>query len=105
MTAAADDDSRREIERMRARIDELDDQIVRLLAERTAAVRVLSEHKSDEAAVRSPDRVHQVLQRVEALAERHGMPPEIARETYRTLIDQLTRLQLDRLAERQGRAT
>lgn len=90
---------------MRVRIDELDDQIVRLLAERTAAVRVLTEHKSSEAAVRSPDRVHQVLQRVEALAGQHGMPPEIARETYRTLINQLTRMQMDRLAERQGTPT
>ncbi|RZU53884.1 isochorismate pyruvate lyase [Krasilnikovia cinnamomea] len=91
-----------EIDRMRNRIDELDEQIVALLAERTAAVRILTEHKTDEAAVRSPDRVRAVLARVEMLAERHGMPPRIARETYRALIEELTAMQLVRLARRRG---
>ncbi|SHN13235.1 chorismate mutase [Cryptosporangium aurantiacum] len=91
-----------EIGRMRHRIDEIDEQIVGLLAERTAAVRILTEHKTDEDAVRSTDRVRQVLARVEMLAERHDMPPQIARETYRSLIDQLTTMQLERLAQRRG---
>jgi chorismate mutase len=102
VTTGGPDAARAEIDRMRRRIDELDEQIVRLLAERTAVVRALTEHKSDEAAVRSPDRVRQVLDRVEALAERHEMPPEVARETYRALIEQLTRMQLELLARRRG---
>jgi isochorismate pyruvate lyase len=92
------------IDQARQQIDELDRQIVALLAERTRVVAVLTEHKTDEAAVRSPDRVRQVLSKVERLAEEQGMPPAIAVATYRTLIEQLTDMQLERLEQRRGSA-
>lgn len=92
------------IRELRGSIDELDRQIVGLLAERTRVVRELTEYKGDEAAVRSPGRVEQVVGKVRGLAEEHRMPPGIAEATYRTLIDELTRLQLDRLAERRALA-
>ena len=85
-------------------IDDLDRRIVALLAERTRVVRILTENKRDEAAVRSPDRVAAVVARVRALAEEHGMPPGIAEATYRTLIEELTQMQLVRLAERRAGA-
>lgn len=85
-------------------IDDLDRRIIALLAERTRVVRVLTENKRDEAAVRSPDRVAAVVARVRALAEEHGMPPGIAEATYRTLIEELTQMQLVRLAERRAGA-
>ncbi|KUL52930.1 chorismate mutase [Streptomyces sp. NRRL S-1521] len=88
------------IAELRLSIDDLDRRIVALLAERTTVVRTLTEYKRDEDAVRSPGRVEQVVAKVRGLAEEHGMPPAIAEATYRTLIDELTRLQLDRLAER-----
>ncbi|SBT43359.1 chorismate mutase [Micromonospora auratinigra] len=90
------------IAELRATIDGLDQRIVALLAERTRVVRELTVHKSDEAAVRSPDRVRQVLDRVRGLADRHGMPPEVAVGTYRALIEELTRMQLDMLAARRA---
>lgn len=88
------------IEELRESIDALDHQIVELLARRTEVVRELTEFKTDERGVRSPDRVDQVLARVSTLAEQHGMPAEIAVATYRTLIGELTRMQLERLAQR-----
>ncbi|WP_240108453.1 chorismate mutase [Streptomyces sp. MUM 203J] len=88
------------ISELRRSIDVLDGRIVSLLAERTDVVRTLTEHKNDEVAVRSKGRVEEVVARVRALAEERGMPPGIAEATYRTLIDELTGLQLDRLAER-----
>ncbi|MEU7793193.1 chorismate mutase [Micromonospora tulbaghiae] len=88
------------ITELRAAVDRLDQRIVELLAVRTRVVRELTAHKSDEAAVRSPDRVRQVLDRVAELAGRHGMPPEVAVATYRTLIEELTRMQMDMLADR-----
>ncbi|MEV0126394.1 chorismate mutase [Streptomyces sp. NPDC050703] len=89
---------------LRLTIDDLDRRIVALLAERTTVVRTLTEYKRDEEAVRSPGRVEQVVAKVRGLAEEYGMPPGIAEATYRTLIDELTRLQLDRLAERRREA-
>ncbi|WP_446211831.1 chorismate mutase [Micromonospora sp. IBSANI012] len=87
---------------LRARIDGLDQRIVELLAERTRVVRELTVHKTDEAAVRSPDRVRQVLDRVHDLAERHGMPPAVAVGTYRALIEELTRMQLEMMDARRA---
>ncbi|MEU0397595.1 chorismate mutase [Streptomyces sp. NPDC006208] len=89
---------------LRLTIDALDRQIVSLLAERTTVVRTLTEYKQDEETVRSPGRVEEVVAKVRGLAEEFGMPPGIAEATYRTLIGELTRLQLDRLAERQQSA-
>ncbi|WP_434594163.1 chorismate mutase [Streptomyces sp. A5-4] len=90
------------IEELRGSIDVLDRQIVRLLAERTAVVLELTEHKRDEETVRSPRRVEQVISKVRRLAEEEGMPPAIAEATYRTLIAELTDLQMRRLAERRA---
>jgi isochorismate pyruvate lyase len=92
------------IEELRGSIDTLDRQIVALLAARTQVVRELTEYKRDEETVRSPGRVEQVIAKVRGLADEHGMPPGIAEATYRTLIAELTELQLDRLAERRAAA-
>lgn len=100
---AADGPTR--IAELRGVIDHLDQRIIALLAERTRVVQELTAHKTDEATVRSPDRVRQVLDRVTDLAVGNGMPPEVAVGTYRALIDELTRMQLDMLAARRAAAS
>jgi isochorismate pyruvate lyase len=92
------------IEELRVSIDALDRRIVALLAERTAVVRELTEFKQDEQTVRSPRRVEQVIAKVRGLADAQGLPPAIAEAVYRTLIAELTDLQLRRLAERRAGA-
>ncbi|MGW3789439.1 chorismate mutase [Micromonospora chokoriensis] len=93
------------IAELRGVIDHLDQRIIALLAERTRVVQELTAHKTDEATVRSPDRVRQVLDRVSDLAVGNGMPPEVAVGTYRALIEELTRMQLDMLAARRAAAS
>ena len=88
------------LESLRSEIDVLDDQIVRLLADRTRVVQRIVGLKHDEDAVRGTDRVRRVLDRIRALAESHGLDPTIAERTYRTLIDALTEMQLRELKER-----
>lgn len=102
---AGDADGPNRIAELRVAIDGLDRQIIALLAERTRVVQELTVHKTDEATVRSPDRVRQVLDRVHAMAAGHGMPPEVAVGTYRALIEELTRMQLDMLAARRAAAS
>ncbi|KJY38174.1 MULTISPECIES: chorismate mutase [unclassified Streptomyces] len=92
------------IEELRLSVDALDRRIVALLAERTAVVRELTGFKRDEETVRSPGRVEQVVAKVRGLADEHGMPPGIAEATYRTLIDELTRMQMVLLDERRAAA-
>uniref|UniRef100_A0AAU2VT26 Chorismate mutase n=1 Tax=Streptomyces sp. NBC_00008 TaxID=2903610 RepID=A0AAU2VT26_9ACTN len=90
------------IDDLRGTIDALDGRIVALLAERTCVVRELTEYKRDEEQVRSPARVEQVISKVRRLADEHGVEPGIVEATYRTLITELTELQLRRLVERQA---
>nr|WP_026247964.1 chorismate mutase [Streptomyces sp. SID8354] len=86
---------------MRARVDVLDEQIVELLAARTAVVRRIGALKGaqrrSEEEVRSPQRVERVVARVRSLADSHGMDPNIAERTYRALIAALTDMQLQAL--------
>ncbi|MFF4182008.1 chorismate mutase [Streptomyces sp. NPDC001691] len=92
------------IDELRLSIDALDRQIIALLAQRTSVVRELTEFKNDEETVRSPGRVAQVIEKVRRIAADEGMPPGIAEAVYRTLIHELTELQLERLAERRAAA-
>ncbi|GAA4863194.1 chorismate mutase [Kitasatospora terrestris] len=84
-----------ELASLRAEIDGLDERIVALLAERIAVVHRVARHKTDETAVRAPDRVQQVVDRVRALADGHGIPADLVEKVYRLLIAELTELELD----------
>ncbi|WP_435207647.1 chorismate mutase [Micromonospora sp. bgisy143] len=103
--SVGDVDGPARIAELRVAIDGLDRQIIALLAERTRVVRELTVHKTDEATVRSPERVRQVLDRIHGLAVGQGMPPEVAVGTYRALIEELTLMQLDMLAARRAAAS
>ncbi|GAA4112432.1 chorismate mutase [Streptomyces hundungensis] len=92
------------IDELRLSVDALDRQIVGLLAQRTLVVRELTAFKTDEETVRSPGRVAQVIEKVRSLAVEEGMPPGIAESVYRTLITELTDLQMKLLAERRASA-
>ncbi|MEU2954459.1 chorismate mutase [Streptomyces xanthochromogenes] len=92
------------IDELRLSVDALDRQIVALLAQRTVVVRELTAFKKDEETVRSPGRVAQVIEKVRGLAVEEGMPPGIAESVYRTLITELTDLQMELLAERRAAA-
>ena len=79
---------------IRERIDALDRRIVALLAERERWVVAAGALKSDEAAVRAPDRVEQVIAKVRELAEGEGGSPEVVERTYRALIAAFIDLEL-----------
>ena len=79
---------------VRTQIDRLDDQIVRLLAERAMYVKDAARFKRDAFQVSAPARQAEVYARVRALAERHnpgfngGFPglPDVVEAAYRTLV-------------------
>jgi isochorismate pyruvate lyase len=71
---------------IRAAIDALDREIVRLLAERLRWTRDAARFKADEAEVAAPARVEEVVARVMALAAERGLPAEIVEPVYRALI-------------------
>ena len=93
-------DSPDSLDRVRAEIDSLDDDLVALLARREQLVRRAGALKSDASAVRAPDRVEQVIAGVRRRAESHGAEPDIVERVYRTMIDCNIDLELRQLQAR-----
>lgn len=74
------------IEEVRANIDRIDDDIIRLLAERTEYVKQAASFKKSEDGVRAADRVEAVIKKVREKALEYGASPDIAETVYRNMI-------------------
>lgn len=79
---------------VRQQIDNLDHQIIQLIAERQRHVITAGSLKSDETAVRAPDRVEQVITKVRAVAGDVGASPQVVETTYRAMIEAFIDLEL-----------
>lgn len=79
---------------VRARIDGIDGELVRLLAERQGLVRAAAAYKADEQAVRAPDRVEKVVALARERAARAGLAPEVAESVWRAMIGAFIDLEL-----------
>lgn len=71
---------------VRERIDALDVQIVKLLAERGRYVRDAARFKRDAFQVSAPQRQQQVFDQVRRLAEQEGAYPEVVEACYRAMV-------------------
>lgn len=74
------------LDEVRAAIDRLDREIVRLIGARSACVAQVMRFKATPEDVRAPARVAQVIARVRALATEHGADPDLVEGIYRTMI-------------------
>ncbi|MGJ0191644.1 chorismate mutase [Pantoea sp. RRHST58] len=75
------------IEEVRTRIDEIDDALVKIIAQRAKCVKAAAAFKSDSAAVRAPDRVEQVINKARENAAKAGVPEIIIEKVYRSMIN------------------
>ncbi|MEU1588416.1 chorismate mutase [Micromonospora sp. NPDC005710] len=90
---------------IRARIDELDRELVGLLARREALVRQAAPLKSDGQAVRAPERVAQVVARVRTAAIEAGADPDLLERIYRGMIQAFIEMETDEHHRRTGGST
>jgi isochorismate pyruvate lyase len=74
-------------EEVRAEIDRLDRELVRLLGERFSFVRRMAEIKSDPSEAYLQDRVDAVLANVLAEARKRGLDENLIEKLWRLLID------------------
>ncbi|HYF62149.1 MAG TPA: chorismate mutase [Herpetosiphonaceae bacterium] len=72
---------------VRAAIDEIDRSIVGLIGQRAAYVQAAAAFKSDEAAVRAPERYASMLGQRREWAAAAGLDPDVIEQIYRTLVD------------------
>lgn len=82
------------LDEVRARIDGIDGELVRLLAERQGLVRAAAAFKTDEQAVRAPDRVERVVALARRRAADAGLAPEVAEAVWRAMIAAFIELEL-----------
>jgi isochorismate pyruvate lyase len=88
-------------EEVRAEIDRLDRELVRLLGERFGFVRRMAEIKSDPSEAYLQDRVDAVLANVLAEARKQGLDPSLAEKLWRLLIDWNVEFERREIATRQ----
>lgn len=73
---------------IRAEIDRLDEDLVRLFAERAGYIDRAAEIKATvDLPARINDRVEEVVSNVRGHAETYGLPPELVEKLWRRLID------------------
>ncbi len=75
------------IAEVRANIDRLDRDIVRLLAERSTFVTQAAALKSTRAAVVDPARIEEIIAKVRAQAGELATDPDLIERIYRAMID------------------
>lgn len=79
---------------VRLSIDEIDRQIITLLAQRQTWVIRAGALKADDEAVRAPGRVEQVIQKARGLAQEQGASPDVVEATYRSMISAFIDLEM-----------
>jgi isochorismate pyruvate lyase len=85
---------------VRAAIDEIDDQLVRLLSARFRAVKRAAELKGAADEARVPWRVEEVAARVRDAAVRDGFDPDAAERIWRAMMEECIAYEQCALGER-----
>lgn len=82
------------LDEVRQQIDQLDDQIVALLAQRQQQVIRAASYKTDASQVRAPDRRARMMARLNDRAVAQGVEPEVVARVYTAMIDAFIELEL-----------
>jgi len=81
------EDSRPELATLRGKLDEIDEEIVRLIARRYDTVAHIIKDKAGRSkGIRDPERERQVLARVETIARKVGLSAPLARKLFTEII-------------------
>ena len=75
------------IEEVRTNINLIDEQIVKLIAQRGHFVKQAAKFKKDTTDVKAPKRVEEVISKVKDLSKTAGANEEVVENIYRTMID------------------
>ena len=82
------------LEEVRANIDRIDDEIIRLIAERGTFVDQASSFKKDDEGVKDTGRVEKVISKVRDKAEEYGADPDMVEALYREMISRFVNMEL-----------
>ena len=82
------------LEEVRENIDRIDDEIIKLIAERGNYVVQASAFKKDEDSVKAPKRVEAVIAKVREKAEKYGANPDMVEVLYRKMIQSFVEMEM-----------
>lgn len=82
------------LEEVRANIDRIDDEIIKLIAERGTYVVQASAFKKDEESVKDTGRVEKVIAKVRKKAKEYGADPDMVEALYREMISRFVNMEM-----------
>ena len=82
------------IDEVRNNINNIDEQIVKLIALRGHFVNQAAKFKKDTADVKAPKRVEEVINKVKNLAQLNSANEEVVENVYRTMIDSFIKIEM-----------
>ena len=82
------------LEEVRSNIDRIDDEIIRLIAERKTYVIQASSFKKDEDGVKDTGRVEKVITKVREKANVYGADPDMVEVLYREMISRFVNMEM-----------
>ena len=82
------------LEEVRANIDRIDDEIIKLIAERGTFVVQASAFKKDEEGVKDTGRVEKVIAKVRGKAQEYGAEPDMVEALYREMISRFVNMEM-----------
>ncbi len=85
----------KDLNEVRENIDEIDNQIVKLIAKRSYYVRQAANFKKDTEEVKAPKRVEIIIEKVRRLAEDNNLNPNIIETVYRNMMNYLINMELE----------
>ncbi len=88
------------MEHVRGEIDQLDEQLIDLIAERFGYVDRAWQLKNNPDEARVPWRINEVIEKVRARAEDRGVPPQLAEALWRQMIGWFIEYEMEKLENR-----
>ncbi len=82
------------LEEVRANIDRIDDELIKLIAERGTYVVQASAFKKDEEGVKDTGRVEKVIAKVREKAKECGANPDMVEALYREMISRFVNMEM-----------
>lgn len=82
------------LEEVRTNIDRIDDEIIKLIAERGTYVAQASAFKKNEESVKDTRRVEKVIAKVKSKAEEYSADPDMVEALYREMISRFVNMEM-----------
>lgn len=89
------------LEEVRANIDRIDTEIIKLIAERGTFVVQASNFKKNEDGVKAPSRVEAVITKVRGKAEEYGANADMIEALYREMISCFINMEMEEFKKNQ----